>query len=75
MESIVDIKGKDIEKSCDKLFLDIIILYFFESDSVEVESDVCRICYSNDEIEILISFCLCIGFVKFVYYLCLMSWL
>ena len=75
MERTADTEGKDTEKSCDKSPSDTTTLYFSESDSAEVESDVCRICHSNDEIEILISPCLCTGSVKFVHHSCLMSWL
>lgn len=52
-----------------------IVIYVCEGDNLEFESDVCWICYCGDEIEDLISFCLCMGFVKFVYYFCLMNWL
>lgn len=75
MESIPDTDRNDTENSCDKSPPDTTTLYFSESDSTEVESDVCRICHSNDEMEILISPCLCTGSVKFVHHSCLMSWL
>lgn len=77
MDNVFELERNDfIENSFDKLFLDIIkILYFFEGESMDVESDVCCICYCSEEMEILISLCLCIGFVKFVYYFCLMNWL
>lgn len=75
MESIPDTDRNNTENSCDKSPPDTTTLYFSESDSAEVESDVCRICHSNDEMEILISPCLCTGSVKFVHHSCLMSWL
>lgn len=50
-------------------------LYFSEGDSTDLESDVCRICHCSEEVEILISPCLCTGSVKFVHHSCLMNWL
>lgn len=51
------------------------VIYISEGDNSELETDVCRICHSSDEVEALISPCLCTGSVKFVHHTCLMSWL
>ena len=51
------------------------VIYIAAGDNSELESDVCRICHSSDEVEALISPCLCTGSVKFVHHICLMSWL
>lgn len=77
MDDITEIEGSNIENSCDKSpsAETTTYLYFSEGDSTEVESDVCRICHCSEEMEILISPCLCTGSVKFVHHTCLMSWL
>ena len=51
------------------------VIYISEGDNSELETDVCRICHCSDEVEALISPCMCTGSVKFVHHTCLMSWL
>lgn len=46
----------------------------FEENSDNVES-VCRICHCGEDVEALISPCLCIGSMRFVHHVCLMNWL
>ena len=65
----------DISKNSDTISTRTTIIYVSEGDNSDVESDVCRICHSGDEVESLISPCLCTGTVKFVHHTCLMSWL
>ena len=48
---------------------------YVEMDSSDCDQDACRICHCGNEVEPLISPCLCTGSVKFVHHSCLMSWL
>ena len=77
MGNVLELERNDsTENSCDKSPSDTTkILYFSEGESTDVETDVCRICHCSDEMEILISPCLCTGSVKFVHHSCLMNWL
>ena len=76
MDNVFELERNDAENSCDKSPSDTTkILYFSEGESTDVESDVCRICHCSEEMEILISPCLCTGSVKFVHHSCLMNWL
>lgn len=65
----------DISKNSDTISTRTTIIYVSEGDNSDLETDVCRICHSGDEVESLISPCLCTGSVKFVHHTCLMSWL
>lgn len=77
MDDVFELERNDsTENSFDKSPSDTTkILYFSEGESTDVESDVCRICHCSEEMEILISPCLCTGSVKFVHHSCLMNWL
>lgn len=76
VEEMVELELIDADNCCDKSPSDTTTtLYFSEGDSTDLESDVCRICHCTEEVEILISPCLCTGSVKFVHHSCLMSWL
>jgi len=76
MDNVVELERNSIENSCNKSPPETTkILYFSEGDSTDVESDVCRICHCSEEMEMLISPCLCTGSVKFVHHSCLMNWL
>lgn len=76
MDNVFELERNDADNSCDKSPSDTTkILYFSEGESTDVESDVCRICHCSEEMEILISPCLCTGSVKFVHHSCLMNWL
>lgn len=76
MEEMAELVPVNAGNCCDKSPSDTTTtLYFSEGDSTDLESDVCRICHCTEEVEILISPCLCTGSVKFVHHSCLMSWL
>lgn len=76
MDNVFELERTNAENSFDKSPSDTTkILYFSEGESTDVESDVCRICHCSEEMEILISPCLCTGSVKFVHHSCLMNWL
>lgn len=76
MDNVVELERNNTESSCDTSPSDTTkILYFSEGESTDIESDVCRICHCSEEMEILISPCLCTGSVKFVHHSCLMNWL
>ena len=77
MDNVVELERNNrSENNCDKSPPETSkILYFSEGESTDVESDVCRICHCSEEMEILISPCLCTGSVKFVHHSCLMNWL
>jgi len=76
MNNVFELESNDAENSFDVSPSDTAkILYFSEGESTDVESDVCRICHCSEEMEILISPCLCTGSVKFVHHSCLMNWL
>ena len=77
MDNVFELERNNItENNCDKSPSDTTkILYFSEGESTDAESDVCRICHCSEEMEMLISPCLCTGSVKFVHHSCLMNWL
>ena len=76
MDNVYELETNNAENGFDKSPSDTAkILYFSEGESTDVESDVCRICHCGEEMEILISPCLCTGSVKFVHHSCLMNWL
>lgn len=76
MDDIAELEQNMIEDCCDKSPCETTTtLYFSEGESTDLETDVCRICHCSEEMETLISPCLCTGSVKFVHHSCLMNWL
>lgn len=48
---------------------------FVVDENNENAESVCRICHCGEDVETLISPCLCIGSMRFVHHTCLMNWL
>lgn len=46
-----------------------------EAKSVDIQTNVCRICYGNEEEERLLAPCKCSGSVQYIHESCLLTWL